>query len=159
MKEENYVLRWNRSKVYRGFIKQTQREVNALTYRSVLLLSRDLCCMVNSFQWRSVKCSSLPESLLHARCHFAQLIWSSSRQIKVDLLFFPHHRGSEKQHCSCFSEECWFIHIFFCCADYTWYVCASAPCAFTEMGTPPCPRVWLVAVLTSSNLSSDPGSV
>lgn len=88
MKEENYVLRWNRSKVYRGFIKQTQREVNALTYRSVLLLSRGLCCMVNSFQWRSVKCSSLPESLLHARCHFAQLIWSSSRQIKVDLLFF-----------------------------------------------------------------------
>lgn len=56
--------------------------MNALTYRSVLLLSRGLCCMVNSFQWSRVKCSLL--SLLHARCHFAQLIWSSSRQIKVD---------------------------------------------------------------------------
>lgn len=84
MKEENYVLRWNMTMVYRGFIKKkTQREVNPPTYRSALLLSRGLRCMVNNIQRRRVKRSLLQPALLHAWCHFAQLIWSSLRQTNV----------------------------------------------------------------------------
>lgn len=56
---------------------------NALTYQSVLLLSRGSCCMFNSFPWMRVECTSLQESL-HAWCHFTQLIWSSLGQVQVD---------------------------------------------------------------------------
>lgn len=54
--------------------EKTQREVNPPTYRSALLLSRGLRCMVNNIQWRRVKHSLLQPALLHAWCHFAQLI-------------------------------------------------------------------------------------
>ena len=164
MKEENYVLRWNMTMVYRGFIKKkkkkkTQREVNPPTYRCALLLSRGLRCMVNNIQrWRAKRSLLQPGAppclVPFCAAHLKQFEADKSLILQFVSFFLFIIEGLNSTIIVFFLRNVG-LYIYFS-VDFTWYVCVFTPPPMRLHWNGGCPfAVCPVAALTSSNSTAD----